>query len=488
MKIAGRHGRDEWILNCYPARLIAADAWLRVSRTGQTVVLTAAENAQLDELFVSDGLFTRLERTGHIVTRANAGQVFNDLELWLHGTYAGPVLHIVVLTKRCNLNCTYCHMNPVAVAEPRELMDMQPSTADAIIQFILESPREDLTIEFQGGEPFLNFEGLKYFVMRFKEANQTVGKRARFVLVSNLMVAKDDQLAFCRDHGISISYSLNGPETIHDAYRVARTGSGSYSRVMSRITEIRARFDGLINATPLCVVDAGNVHMLDMMIDFYDEAGFDGVGIIRLKPLGNARGNRLGLDIHDFLRHYIPSLERILDKNRTRARPFVERMVPVALTKILSPSDVGFVDWRNPCGDVTGAIVYDHDGELLPADEARSLRDQFSLGNVTSMSYHDLVSRPDTFRTANLSIRDRDAECRECAYNPYCGVMPVLDYSRTGSSIPKPHESDECLFTLALLDWTFGHLMSDPVPLFRMLNGMDEKLLELLDDEPDQPE
>ena len=160
MRIAGRHNRDEWILNCYPAKSIGGDTRLRVSRTGKTVLLTAEEDAQLDELFMTDVLFTRLERTGHIVTRANAAQVFNDLELWLHGTYAGPVLHIVVLTKRCNLNCTYCHMDPVAVTEPPDTTDLQPATADAIIRFILESPREDVTIEFQGGEPFLHFEGL----------------------------------------------------------------------------------------------------------------------------------------------------------------------------------------------------------------------------------------------------------------------------------------------------------------------------------------
>ncbi len=487
MRIEGRRCRDEWISNCYPSRLIGDDQWLRVSRTGQTVVLSGAEDAQLHELFMGAELFDRLQRTGHIITRANAQQVFTDLGSWLQNTYAGPSLHIVVLTKRCNLNCTYCHMDPVAVGEPRQTMDLQPETADAIIRFILESPREDLTVEFQGGEPFLNFEGLTYFVDRFTERNRAVGKKARFVLVSNLMVARDEQLAFCRDHDISISYSLNGPAMVHDAYRITRAGQGSYGKVMARIDEIRSRFDGLINATPLCVVDSANVPLLDQMIDFYDDAGFDGVAIIRLKPLGNARNNQLVLDIHSFLRHYLAALDHIVAKNRARDRPFVERMVPVVLTKILSSSDVGFVDWRNPCGDVTGAIVYDFDGELLPADEARSMRHEFSLGNVRSTSYDRLVRDAATFRTTNLSIRDRDPVCRECAYNPYCGVMPVLDFARTGSAEPRAHESDECLFTLALLDWTFRHLMTNPLPLFRMLKDGDELLLELLGTAPIPP-
>ena len=201
----------------------------------------------------------------------------------------------------------------------------------------------------------------------------------------------------------------------------------------------------------------------------------------------DARDHQLALDIHSFMRHYLAALDHIVEKNRTRERAFVERMVPVVLTKIMSASDVGFVDWRNPCGDVTGAIVYDFDGELLPADEARSLRDEFSLGNVHTTSYDQLVRAASTFRTTNLSIRDREPACRECAYNPYCGVMPVLDFARTGSAEPRAYASDECHFTLGLLDWTFRRLMTSPLPLFRMLKDGDSQLLELLASAPASP-
>jgi len=156
-------------------------------------------------------------------------------------------------------------------------------------------------------------------------------------------------------------------------------------------------------------------------------------------------------------------------------------MVPVVLAKILGESDTGFVDWRNPCGDISGAIIYDYDGEILPVDEARSMRDVFALGNVRSVTYEELMRGKDTFRTMNLSLRDRDATCRECAYNPYCGVNPVLEYARTGSLEPRPHESDDCLYTLSLLDWTFKKLLEDPLPLMLMVPSMGEHMGELLE-------
>jgi His-Xaa-Ser system radical SAM maturase HxsB len=482
MRIAERRDRDEWIPNYYPSREIGPDQYLRISRCGKTVVLTKDEDEQLSQIFMDASLFNRLERTGHIVTSENSSRVFEELQTWLRRTYAGPNLHIVVLTKRCNLDCTFCHMDPVPVASAKSAYDMTHAMAESVVQFALKSPNPDLVFEFQGGEPFLNFSCLQYVVETAEKLNEHVGKNIRFVVVSNLMVAKDEELEFCVRHNIRISYSLNGPVQIHDRYRVTRQGGGSYLKVMDRIGEIRSKFPDLIRETPLCVIDSENAPRLREMIDFYRESGFGGLALIRLKTLGNARRNRLEFDMKQFLQYYLEGLDYIFEKNVETGGVFAERMLPVVLTKVLSDTDVGFVDWRNPCGDVTGALIYDYDGELLPADEARSQRNEFSLGNVTSTSYEQLIRRKSSFRTTNLSLRDRDPVCRECAYNPFCGVMPVLDFSRTGDPTPRPHESDECLFTLAVLDWTFQKLMTNPLPLFRMLNGMDEILLQMVAD------
>ena len=237
----------------------------------------------------------------------------------------------------------------------------------------------------------------------------------------------------------------------------------------------------MVSAAPLCVIDDYSAPRLEEMIDFFYDEGFEGVGLIRLKPLGSARKGELKFDITRFMEAYLKGLEYIIDKNKTSGRAFQEYMVPVVLTKILCDSDVGFVDWRNPSGDISSAIIYDHDGEILPADEARSMRDVFGLGNVRSTSYEELMRRKDTFRTMNLSLRDRDATCRECAYNPYCGVMPVLEYARTGSMEVRPHESEDCLYTLSLLDWTFKKLLQDPLPLMFMIPSLRDHMGQLLD-------
>ncbi len=477
MRTEGFKYRDQWLPNYFPSREIAPGRHLRLSRHGTTQILTPEQDRQLEEIFMEDELYERLERTGHILTKTNALETLDALKTWHTLTYRGPALHIVVLTKRCNLNCTYCHMNPEHIGASPDVFDMKPEVADAVIGFALSSPSPFINFEFQGGEPFLNFEGMKYFVTEAKRRAAETDKRIDFCVVSNLMLVKDEQIEFCREHGINVSYSLNGPRELHDLFRRTRSNTGSFDRVMKRIREIQEKFPGVLSTSPLCVIGADNAKDLIPMIDFYHEQGFQGVAILKLKYLGNTVKTDLGFDIREFLKYYIEALDYLLEKNKELGASYSERMVRVLLSKITGKFDCGFVDWRNPVGDFGSAITYDYDGHILPSDEARSLRHEFGLGNVLDQSYEDLVQRRETFKSMNLSLRDRDSTCRECAFNPYCGVLPVLDYARTGNPAPVPHESEECIQTMALLDWLFARLEEDPIPLFRMLPGMDDKLV-----------
>jgi len=466
MRIDGRHYRDEWLPNFYPGKKIG-DRIVRVSRTGRTVVLTPSEDAQINEFFMATDLFERLERTGHIITSANASTVFHDLSTWLKGTYDGPGLHIVIPTRRCNLNCTYCHMYPQPMEALRTTTDLQSDTIPYIARFIMDSPRNTLCVEFQGGEPFLNFPGMIQTIDEIRKLNTQARKDIRFEIVSNLMVVTDEHLSYCKANNIGISYTLNGPQNVHDLFRITRTGAGSYNTVVRRLDDIRARFPGVLAPSPLCVVTDDNIRDLKSMVRYFHEAGFTDIGILTLKNLGNARGH-VYFNMHEYIPHYIDLLDYLYVLNKDTDAAYSERIVRLALMKIFGAVNPLFIDWRNPIGYVSNAIVYDWDGEILPVDEARSFRDVFTLGNVRSMSYDQLIRRNSTFDTVNLSIRDRDPTCRECAYNPYCGVSPVLHYSRTGRLAPEPHVSHECILIIAVFDWIFRKMLDDPLPLLKM--------------------
>ena len=97
---------------------------------------------------------------------------------------SGPNLHIVILTLRCNQNCVYCH----ASRKPLDSdgFDMSKETAGRVLDVIFAGPSRDLTIEFQGGEPTLNFDVLRFFVEEAYRRNADGARNLYFSLVSNL--------------------------------------------------------------------------------------------------------------------------------------------------------------------------------------------------------------------------------------------------------------------------------------------------------------
>ena len=79
-------------------------------------------------------------------------------------------LHIFVVTTACNMGCVYCQANNGTKCSN---LFMDKEMARKAVDIALASPTKELTFEFQGGEPLLNFEIVKYIVEYTKEVNKT---------------------------------------------------------------------------------------------------------------------------------------------------------------------------------------------------------------------------------------------------------------------------------------------------------------------------
>jgi len=67
----------------------------------------------------------------------------------------GTGLHIVIPTIRCDLKCSYCQAS--AGSKDATGLDMDLSTAKQVVDTIFKTENPGIVIEFQGGEPLLNF-------------------------------------------------------------------------------------------------------------------------------------------------------------------------------------------------------------------------------------------------------------------------------------------------------------------------------------------
>lgn len=411
-------------------------------------------------------LFKDLEGKGIILTENNAAQVINDLRDRYSFLGQGASLHIVVPTLRCNMKCIYCHAS--SRLPNAKGCDMGKETAKKAVDFIFQSPSKVIIIEFQGGEPLLNFDLVKYIANYANELNYSHNKDLQITMVTNLTLMDDEKLDFLINNEIDICTSLDGPTEVHDYNRKSIKGKGTYSNVVKQIAKIQKAYEERrvtnrkINA--LITLTKKSLKRPKAIIDEYIKNNLVGIHLRFLNNLGCAKDSwsRISYPAPEFIKFWIESMDYIIKANK-EGKQLRERMVEIILRKILEKHDPGYLDLRSPCGAAIGQLVYDHDGTIYTCDEGRMLgEDTFRLGNVKKDKYKEVLTSNHTCGIIAASTNDTQV-CDSCAYKPYCGLCPVHNYAEQGSIIAKLPQTDRCKIFKAQFDYVFDKLLNDKV-------------------------
>src|SRR5262249_42090496 len=155
--------------------------------------------------------------------------------------------------------------------EDRANFDMDPRHADLAVEMVFRSPSPLLKIEFQGGEPLLNFELIRHVVLRAEALNQEHHRDLAFVIASNLSHLTDEILAFCGEHRVTFSTSLDGPQTLHDERRKLPRRS-SYQAAVDGIRRIREVL-GPESVAALMTTSPGSLKQASAIVDEYVRQG-----------------------------------------------------------------------------------------------------------------------------------------------------------------------------------------------------------------------
>jgi His-Xaa-Ser system radical SAM maturase HxsB len=189
-------------------------------------------------------------------------------------------LHILVTTLRCDHTCPYCQVS--RVTEDRVRYDMSLDTASRAVDWVFRSPAKELKIEFQGGEPTLNWSVLAHVVATATARAEAEGREVEYVIATNLSSIDDEMLGFCRAHRIHLSTSLDGPADLHNANR-PRTGRDSYERLRRNLARTRAML-GHDQVSALMTTTPASLGRPEEIIVEYVSLGFDSIFLRPISP------------------------------------------------------------------------------------------------------------------------------------------------------------------------------------------------------------
>jgi His-Xaa-Ser system radical SAM maturase HxsB len=409
--------------------------YLVSNMVGDFIRLSSDEFDRLSDTAIApgDGLYEKAF-AAHLVSRAGQTAQLQLIAARLRSRMAflrePSALHMFVVTLRCEHSCPYCQVSRQSTDKSR--FDMSEHTAERALAIALESPARHIKIEFQGGEPLLNFPLIAKIVTNAKLAGPKVGKQVEFVIASNLALLTDDILAFCKENRVLLSTSLDGPADLHNRNR-PRPGGNSYELAVKGIRAAQ-RVLGADRVSALMTTTEASLDRVEEIIDEYVALGLDGVFLRPLSPYGFAVKTKQikKYDATRWMEFYKQGLAYVLDINRA-GKTFFEFYTFLLLRRMFTDTPVGYVDLRSPAGIGLGALVYNYDGKVFASDEGRMLAEMgdktFELGHVDTADYRSLILSDNLIQLVGTTLSQCAPECVNCVYESHCGADPVYHHA-----------------------------------------------------------
>ena len=337
----------------------------------------------------------------------------------------------------CNLDCTYCFFLSKEKLYPDSRFRMSEDLLETYIRQVIESQRApEVTLAWQGGEPTLM--GLDFF----KRSIDYVKKYARpgvtvqHTMQTNGILLNDAWCDFFHEHHFLIGLSLDGPQKMHDTYRVDKGGAPTFHKVMRAARLLQ---EHQVEFNILTTVNAANAdHPLEVYRFLRDEVDTNFMQFIPIVERINEQGEigfQEGNQVSE--RSVTPEqwgtfLITIFDEwvRHDVGTVFVQ-MFDAALASWYGAPPVLCI-FSETCGN---ALALEHNGDLYSCDHF--VEPKYLLGNIKQKHMIELVAS-DQQRQFGLHKRDSlPRYCRECEVRFAChGECPKNRFIETPDGEP----------------------------------------------------
>lgn len=444
------HAANE-TLELLPLRFERAGSRYRVANfAGDFIKLDFDELERLIDLRIApgDGLYEKAYAAQLISRRGQRAQhQLLAMRLRSRMTFLRQLtpLHMFVVTLRCEHSCPYCQVSRQSTDRSR--FDMSEATAQRALKIAFDTPSPRIKIEFQGGEPLLNFSLIENIVAAARASEAGAAKKVDFVIASNLALLDDRILSFCKTNEILLSTSLDGPADLHNRNR-PRPGGNSYQLAVKGIRRAQEVL-GSDRIGALMTTTESSLDRVEEIIDEYVRLGLDGIFLRPLSPYGFAVKTKqfYRYDASRWLEFYERGLRYLLKINREGFR-FPEFYAALIMKRMMTDKPTGYVDLRSPAGIGLGALVYNYDGKVFASDEGRMLAEMgdstFELGHVDTATYRSLVFSEKLIDLVAASLTQCAPECLNCVFEPHCGADPVYHHATQQDSVGIKPLSEFC--------------------------------------------
>jgi len=330
----------------------------------------------------------------------------------------------------CNLDCRYCyylkneHLYPKGESfrMPDEILE------EYIIQHIDASPETVTRFSWHGGEPTVL--GLDYFreIVALQRKHKPPDRRIANGIQTNGTLLDEEWCRFLAKEGFAVGLSLDGPQEMHDRYRVTKDQKPTHEQTMRGYKLLQKHG---VYTEILCVVNAHNVRLPLQVYRFFKQINAQYITFLPMvEPQPDAKGGVCHITVP--AEAWGTFLCTVFDEWRDRDIGKVKVQIFEEATRTAFNQEHSLCIFRPTCGDIP---VIEHNGDFYSCDHYVDV--QHRLGNIRETPLVELLESPAQRAFGKAKLETLPLYCQECDVRAMCnGGCPKNRFIETPDGEP----------------------------------------------------
>ena len=313
----------------------------------------------------------------------------------------------------CNLGCRYCYyLEKKQLYEKTTSFRMPEEVLETyIVQHMDAFPGSTINFSWHGGEPTLIGVDTFRKIVSLQRRHQPPGRHITNGIQTNGTLLDENWCRFLDREGFGVGLSMDGPQDLHDRYRLTRHQAPTHERVLRGYHLLRQY---AVPMDILCVVHSQNVRFPEKVYAFFKQIGAQYLTFLPLVEQHPAAGKLVHRhsvrpdDWGTFLCTIFNEWVR-QDIGKVKIQIFEEA------ARTAFDQEHALCIFRKTCGDIP---VLEHNGDVYSCDHF--VTPEHRLGNIRETRLVELLESPQQKAFGQLKSDTLPRYCLSCEVLEMC--------------------------------------------------------------------
>lgn len=309
----------------------------------------------------------------------------------------------------CNFKCDYCfylEKKRLYASSPSRRMSLKQ--LELLIKKFMKIDQPVYSFLWQGGEPSLM--GVEFYekAIQLQKKYCPAGRKVFNAIQTNGFALNDKFIKHLQKNNFLVGLSMDGPQPVHDTYRVTRSGKGTHEKVLSTWKKLNSAG---VETNTVTLVSASNVKHAPSIYQYFKEIGSSFHQYIPCVEF-DKDGNLLPFAIT--AREWGAFLCELFNAWYQEDVARISIQYFDALMEKMAAGNNTICQLGNQCNSY---FVVENNCDIYPCDFF--VRNDLLLGNLKKISF-PAMRKSEKYISFGATKVDISSRCRGCQYFKFC--------------------------------------------------------------------